>query len=86
MQAAQIAHAAGAFGRHPPETHVVILAVPGEAALKALASKMASAGIEHRLVDEPDAPWDGQAMAIGCGILQDRSRVRKVVSQLPLLR
>ena len=65
---------------------MVILAVPGEAALKALASKMAVAGIEHRLVDEPDAPWEGQAMAIGCGLLNDRTRVRKVVSQLPLLR
>lgn len=65
---------------------MVILAVLGEADLKAVASKMASAGIEHRLVDEPDAPWDGQAMAIGCGLLNDRSRVRKVVSQLPLLR
>ena len=65
---------------------MVILAVSGEAALKALATKMASAGIEHRLVDEPDAPWDGQAMAIGCELLSDRSRVRKVVSQLPLLR
>ena len=65
---------------------MVILAVPGEAALKALAGKMAAAGIEHRLMDEPDAPWDGQAMAIGCQLLHDRSRVRKVVSQLPLLR
>ena len=65
---------------------MVILAVPGEAALRDVASKMASAGIEHRLVDEPDAPWDGSAMAIGCQLLLDRSRVRKVVSQLPLLR
>jgi hypothetical protein len=65
---------------------VVILAVSGEAALKELASKMATAGIEHRLVDEPDAPWDGQAMAIGCSLLRDRSQVRKVVSQLPILR
>jgi hypothetical protein len=65
---------------------VVVLAVPGEAALKSVASKLAAAGIRHKLVDEPDVPWSGQAMAIGCGLVNDRSQVRKVVSQLPLLR
>jgi hypothetical protein len=86
VQAAQVAHAAGAFGPHPPETHVVILAVPDESTLKALSTKMAAAGLPHKLVDEPDEPWGGQAMAIGCSLTSDRTQVRKVVSQLPLLR
>ena len=86
VQAAQVAHAAGAYGPHPPETHVVVLAVPDEPSLSKLADRMVAAGIPHRLVDEPDEPWNGQSMAIGCELLTDRSRVRKVVSQLPLLR
>lgn len=63
---------------------MVVLVVPGESALKAVASKMAAASIEPRLVDEPDSPlgrrpWDGQAMVIGCQLLSDRSQVRSQV-------
>lgn len=63
-----------------------MLAVPGEGALREVSCKLAAAGCKHRLVAEPDAPWSGQAMALGCDLLTDRTRVRKVVSNLPLLR
>lgn len=84
--AAQIAHAAGAQAPHPPETHVVILEAPDEPRLRALACKLAAAQIAHTVVEEVDPPYTGQATAIGCALVNDRRPVRKVVSNLPLLR
>ncbi len=84
--AAQTAHAAGSYGKHPEGTYIVILGVENEAALAALASKLEGAGIEHTQIREPDAPWCGQLTSIGCGLVEDRSVVRKVVGTLPLLR
>lgn len=85
FQAAQVAHAAGSFGQHPPETHVVVLSVPDEPALRDLARRLDEAGVDHKLVVEVDVPFDGQATCIGCGLVRDRRPVRKVVSNLPLL-
>lgn len=84
--AAQVAHAAGHYGPHPTEAHVVILAVPNEQALTETSARMSAAGIEHELIREPDEPWCNQATALGCNLTDDRTKVRKVVSQLPLLR
>lgn len=85
--AAQVAHAAGSGSeRHPPETHVVVLAVKNEAELREVAGRLAGHGIGHTLVEESDAPYEGQAMSIGIELVEDRTAVRKEVSSLPLLR
>jgi len=86
VQAAQIAHAAGSAGRHPPGTYVVVLMVPDEISLRRLARKFEERDIAHELVTESDLPYDGQAMAIGCELVKDRSRIRKEVANLPLFR
>jgi hypothetical protein len=87
LLAAQIVHAAGESAHRPlpPDTHAVVLAVPDEVSLRTVATRLSAAGIEHHLVCEPDAPWYGQAMAIGV-CPRDRGAVRRCVSDLPLLR
>jgi hypothetical protein len=84
--AAQVAHAAGSYGKHPPEAHVVVLAVDGEPALRRAAERLQAAGVGHTPIHEPDEPWGGQMMAVGCSLVTDRTPVRKAVSELPLLR
>jgi hypothetical protein len=84
--AAQVAHAAGSYGKHPDGAYVVVLGVRDEKALEALAAKLWDSGVEHVQVREPDAPWCGQLTSIGCALVEDRSSVRKVVSGIPLLR
>lgn len=82
VMAAQVAHAAGSQARHPPEAHVVVLAVDSESSLRALAGRLPGA----YLVVESDPPYADQAMAIGCPLVIDRTAIRKEVSSLPLLR
>lgn len=50
---------------HPDGTYAIALAAADEAELLALHAQLHSAGIEHKLVIEEDAPYSGQAMAIG---------------------
>lgn len=83
--AAQVVHATGESveGRVVVEgTNAVVLAVAGEPKLLWLAEQLAAAGIPHVLVREPDAPWLGQATAIGLPPL-DR---REVILRCPALR
>jgi peptidyl-tRNA hydrolase len=77
--AAQVTHAAGesfaAFtrdshkrlGRHiePAGTIAVVLGVPSESALRAWEKKLLRYRVQHVAIREPDAPWNGQLMAIG---------------------
>ena len=81
-----MAHAAGSWGRHPPETHVVVLSVSDEPSLRELSHKLDAAGVEHEVVVEADPPYTGQATCIGCSLVHDRRLVRKAVASLPLLR
>jgi hypothetical protein len=84
--AAQLIHAAGSSSdRHPDGTYVVALAVEDELQLYALADKLTEHEIAHALVVEADAPYEGQAMALGIEPVEDRTAVRKVVSSLPLI-
>jgi hypothetical protein len=46
------------------ETHIRLLHVPDEAALFAYATMLAAKSFHHALVCEPDAPYNGQAMAL----------------------
>jgi len=80
--AAQVAHAAGSMAPHPPDCHVVVLAVEDETSLRRLAARLPGSC----LVEEVDPPYGGQAMAIGCPLVVDRTAIRKEVSSLPLLR
>ena len=86
MIAAQTAHAAGAGSeRHPPNVHVVVLAVPDAAGLRSLHSQLSAAGIPNTLVVESDHPYQSQPMSIGCELVRERGSVRRVLSSLPLL-
>ena len=84
--AAQVAHAAGSYGKHPEGTYVVVLGVESQEALEALGRELERSGVGFTRVLEPDPPWNGQLTAIGCDLVHDRTPVRKVVASLPLLR
>lgn len=87
LQAAQIVHAAGESspGNLVEGTHAVVLTVPDEAALLALSTRMRVSGVVHVVIVESDAPYEGQAMALG--FRPNRKEViRRHLSSLPLLR
>jgi peptidyl-tRNA hydrolase len=87
FMAAQIVHAAGETspGNIPPETNAIVLSVPDEASLLSVHDRLTKAGLGHHLVSEPDAPWNGQATAIGIPPAP-RTCIRPYLSSLPLLR
>lgn len=86
---AQLTHASGESARLapelPPDTHAVVLTVPGEADLLEIAARLSIAGIPHIVIREPDAPYCGQATAIGVCPME-RKPVRKVLGNLPLIK
>jgi len=85
---AQTVHASGESAQNtkvPPHTHAVVLAVPDEASLRAVEKKLFEARVEMAAICEPDAPWNGQLMAIGIKP-QPREKIRKLLSNLPLYR
>ena len=85
VQVAQTAHAASeASGA--PQTIVVALAVPDEPSLRELSAMLAGISHGHALIVEDAGPYAGQATAIGVSPLTDRAAIRKVTSQLPLVR
>lgn len=95
QQLAQTVHAAGESVREPVPagTHAVVLSVPNEEWLLAIADRLSKAQIDYKLIIEPDLPTDenspladGQGTAIGISPTYDRSKVSKVLGQLPLLR
>ena len=85
---AQLVHAAGESspGNLPEGTHAVVLAVPNEQTLLAIEEKLKHAQIKYNAIREPDPPYLGQLMAIGLEPTTDRTRMRKLLSTLPLLR
>lgn len=88
MLIAQTIHAAGESVREPipPETRACALAVSDEAALRALSARLYEAGVDHTLIEEPDAPWNGAAMALGIRPTPKTPALKKLLSQLPLLK
>lgn len=60
-------HAAGESspGNLPSGTHAVVLAVQTEDKLLKLSEYLTRLEIEHVLIQEPDVPYCGAAMAIG---------------------
>lgn len=85
--AAQLVHAAGETspGNLPANTHAVVLAVSGEQDLVDLAQRLEHAGVQHRLIREPDAPFNGAATALGI-VPGPRGPLRRFLSRYPLLR
>lgn len=86
-QAANLIHAAGQSspGNLGDGTYAVALTVPDEAALRKLGGILQAAGLPHHTAIESDAPYTGQAMAIGI-FPCDRKILKPYLSQLPLLK
>jgi peptidyl-tRNA hydrolase len=87
VQAAQLIHAAGysSPGNLPDGTYAVALTAKNEAELRALADALAREGLPHHLIVEADAPYSGQATAIGI-TPTNRRLLKKHLSRFPLLR
>ena len=87
MQAAQLIHAAGqsTSKRVPEGTFAVALHARDLSELLQIATALKQAKIEYALIVESDAPYTGQAMAIGIEP-GDRSKLKKILSRLPLVK
>ena len=85
---AQIVHAAGESspGDLDPGTFAVVLAARNEAHLLELAAELRRHQVAHKLIEEPDPPWHGAAMAIGLVPAYNRKLIQRVLGRLPLLR
>lgn len=86
LQAAQLIHAAGysSPGQLPAGTYAVALAARDELELHRLSRDLARAGLPHHLVIEQDAPYTGQAVALGIAPM-DRAPLRPLLRRFPLL-
>lgn len=60
-----VAHAAAESNDLIGHCTVCVLGVKDERALLKEHARLNKQGIEHTLVEEPDAPWNGAGMAIG---------------------
>lgn len=87
VQAAQLIHAAGESspGKLSSGTFAFALITKDENELRDLGWELCKAGIPHKLIFEPDAPWTGQLMAIGV-VPGCRSSLKKYFSKLKLLK
>lgn len=87
FQAAQIVHAAGETspGDLPPNTNAIVLSVENETELLRMAKMLQLNGVRHLLVREIDPPFTNQCTAIGVVPLAERVKVKKFLSELPLL-
>ena len=87
MIGAQLVHAAGESspGQLPDGTTAVVLGAKGVAHLEHLERKLLRLDIPHQSIREPDAPWNGELMAIGILPVEDRELVKPVTAGLRLL-
>ena len=87
---AQIIHPAGESSPGgiflPEDTRAVALVVPDENELLRLHALLEDAGIKHRLIREPDAPYFGQAVAIGVSPLVRTDVVRRILGNYGLVK
>lgn len=72
-------------GNLPEGTYAVALTVPDESALRKLGDTLLAAGLSRHMIVESDAPFEGQAMAIGIPPC-DRKPLKKYLSCFPLLK
>lgn len=87
LQAAQIVHAAGESspGNIVEGTFAVVLTMPDEEALMGLGATLLRGRLPFTPVFEPDAPFNGQLMAIGIEPRR-KEELRRYLSALPLLK
>lgn len=86
-QAAQLIHAAGQSITEPVSegSYAIALHAKSEQELRSLAERLKAAAIEHTVIVESDAPYAGQAMAIGIRPM-DRKALKPLLSSYPLAR
>lgn len=87
LQAAQVVHAAGESspGNLPEGTYAVVLTVPDEAAMMAVAARLLRAKVPFTPIFEPDPPYQGALMAIGVRPAR-KEALKRHLSSLPLLK
>lgn len=73
-------------GGIPAGTHAVALAARDEQQLHQIADRLRQRSIPFKLIEEPDAPWNGSAMAIGLYPTQNRQQIKRALSRLPLIK
>lgn len=87
-QAAQLIHAAGHSSPGtslPSGTYAIALSCQDEAELREISTRLDAAGIHHHRICEPDAPFNGQLMALGLPPAY-KSTYRRYISNLPLIK
>jgi hypothetical protein len=62
----------------------VALLARDEAQLRSLAGTLVQAGLPHQLIVEADAPYTGQAMALGIEPMERRA-LKKILGRYPLI-
>ena len=84
---AQTIHAAGETANPlpPSGTHAVCLAARDEQDLLQVAQRLERRSIAHKIIREPDSPWNNQAMAIGVYPVHDRKQIKRALSRLQLV-
>lgn len=85
VQMVHVGHACGEAILHAPISHdtvIRLLHVKDEAELRDYAARIAAKGIHVRLVEEPHAPYTGQAMALATEPTQRGNAIGKVVWHL----
>lgn len=86
LLAAQVTHAAGesANNKVKPGTYAVVLGATADQ-LAELEQQLVSGGVLFAAIRESDPPHNGELLALGIEP-QLKSKVRRYVSSLPLLR
>lgn len=81
---AMCAHGAGESspGNLPDGTYAIVLGAKDEAHLKDIVTRLITNKVPHVLINEPDAPWNNQLMAVG--IVPDfKNNLRRYLSDIP---
>ncbi len=88
VQVAQTIHAAGESVKEPvpSSTYAVALHAPNEASLIELEAHLALRGMPFVAIREPDAPYNGQLMAIGVQPMVRTKQLRKMFASFKLVQ
>ncbi len=72
---AQLTHAAGETSQNKLGMRAVVLQAESEHHLVYLSCRLNQTCVHHKLVRDPDPPWDGAAMAIGVYPVQSDHKI-----------
>lgn len=90
VQMVNVAHAAGESiidAPIPPTTRAIVLHVENEEQLLLFSNLLKQKeGLHHVLIREPDAPYNGEAMALGLAPSQRRNFLRRLFYHLELVK